>query len=82
VNGTRFIPFAGFSAQHAAPPVGGDGRDGKIGTVYGGLNLVITQDAALAVTAAWAFADADVLGPMDHRERRDRTLNLGLRLFL
>ena len=79
--GSSFVPFAGASMLHAAPPRGGDGKDGRILRAYGGLSRAVTPHVAVAVTGAWAISDNPVLGPEAARTHSLRTLDLGLRLY-
>ena len=75
-----FVPGGGILFSHRAPPRGADAKDGRAFGLFGVLSLPIADNAALALKYLMEFSDEAVLGDGDFK-RRNRELNLALRLF-
>ena len=80
VNSTRFVPFAGAAVKHAAPARGAQ-VDARQFVIDMGINYVLTANTALSGTFSQGWANQPAFGPVDSRNKTERTLDLGLRLF-
>jgi hypothetical protein len=77
----KVTPFAGLEAKHVAAPVDSDGEDARVGALHAGAKLLVSGRAALALTFSFEYATHPVLGSSGALKRRNRDLDLGLRLF-
>jgi len=83
INGTEFLPYTGIDFMHAAPPDDStDDKDSRYTSVFFGSKYMLAANAALALQYQIDYtASGNVFGPRGNRTKRNREINLSIRIY-